>query len=107
MNHFRYHVALSVLFDNEGNNDEVEGFPVSIMETPEGKQRLETYARIRREIRKLILQSPDIPYEVEQRLRRRLKYRRYKPSTRNIEKTSFALVLIGRKNRKRMHKRIR
>ena len=107
MNHFRYNVALSVLFDNENNKNEVEGFPVSIMESPEGKKRLEMYARIRREIRELMIQSPDIPYNVEQQLRRRLTYGRYKVSQKKNETPKFALVTIGQKIRLRTRKRIR
>jgi hypothetical protein len=105
MNQFRYNVALSVLFDNENTADEVEGFPISIMETPEGRNRLDTYARIRREIRELLSHSSDIPYYVEQRLHRRLKYYRYRTSTRNSGNPSFALVTIGRKFRLRLRKR--
>ncbi len=106
MNHFRYNVALSVLFDNENNNNEVEGFPVSIMESPEGKKRLAMYSWIRREIRELMIQSPDIPIEVEQRLRQQIRSRRYKISQWKNEKLSFALLMFGRKKQRLMRKKM-
>jgi hypothetical protein len=106
MNQFRYNLALSVLFDNEQNTGEVEGFPVSIMESPEGKKRIEAYAWLRREIRQLMIHTYGIPHDVEQNLRRRLKYRRYKRSTQFAGKPTFALLAIERRLRRRMSKKM-
>ena len=96
MNQFRYNLAISVLFDNEQNTGEVEGFPVSIIESTEGKKRIEAYAWLRREIRKLMIHTYDIPRDVERKFRWRLKYLRYKTNTRIAGAPTFALVTIGR-----------
>lgn len=105
MSQFRYNVALSVLFDNEIIHDGKGGFPDSIMEMPEGRERLEMYARLRREIREMIFRSPDIPKVVEQRLRLQLMYTRYKTSKVTSEEPSFKLITIGRKIIRRIGKR--
>jgi hypothetical protein len=105
MNQIRYNLALSVLFDNEQNTGEVEGFPVSILESTEGKKRMEEYACLRREIRQLMIRTSDLPREVECKFRRRLKYLRYKTNTRITGTPTFALVTIGRQtSRKRRNK---
>ena len=107
MNQFRYNLAVSVLFDNENTTDGTEEFPVSIIESPEGKKRAAEYARLRNEIRQLVLHTSDVPHDVEREFRMRLKYLRYATSTRRSKKPTFALLTTGRRSRRRMRKTVR
>jgi hypothetical protein len=107
MSQFRYNLALSVFFDDEQSGGEAEGFPASIMESTEGKERMETYSCLRCEIRRMMIRTSDLPQEVEDNFRRRLKYLHYKRSTRSTGKPAFALVTIGRQARRRRKMHVR
>lgn len=101
MDNFRYGLAVSVLFDEE-TDDETKLVPAAVLESPEAKERFSAYERIRRELRGIFFREIDVPEDVERRLFARIRGHEYKLLQPRNERISFSLVNFGRILRRRM-----